>query len=84
MPTADDQAKLTRRARLHLVFALVSAGLTMLAVAIPAWIEEITGIEPDGGGGEFEWLLAVVFCLVGIGFGVLCYRTRRQLKLARG
>lgn len=84
MSTADEQAKLTRQTRLHLVFALISAGFTILAVAIPVWFEEITGLEPDGGGGEFEWLLAVVFYLVGIGFGVLCYQTRRQRSGAFG
>ena len=83
MAPAADEAKLARRARLQLVFALISAGLTVLAAIVPVWIEEVTGLEPDGGNGELEWLLAVVFGLVSIVFGVLCYRTRRQLKLAR-
>lgn len=79
-----DEAKLARRARLQLVFAVISAGLTLLAAIVPVWIEEVTGLEPDGGNGELEWLLAVAFGLVSIVFGVLCYRTRQQLKLARG
>jgi hypothetical protein len=84
MSAADDQARLARRARLELVFALISAGLTAMAAIIPVWIESLTGLEPDGGNGELEWLLAVAFGVVSIVFGVLTYRTRRQLKLARG
>lgn len=56
----------------------------MLAAISPVWIEEFTGLEPDGGNGALEWLLAVGFGLVGVELGVLCHRTRQQLKHARG
>lgn len=84
MSASDDETTLARRARLQLIFAVISAGLTLLAAVVPVWIEEFTGLEPDGGNGELEWLLAVVFGLVSVVFGVLCYRTRQQLKLVRG
>ncbi|HEY5979583.1 MAG TPA: hypothetical protein VIT41_08105 [Microlunatus sp.] len=58
--------------------------MTMLAAISPVWIEEFTGLEPDGGNGALEWLLAVGFGLVGVELGVLCHRTRQQLKHARG
>jgi hypothetical protein len=83
MSASPDQAKLARQARLQLVFALVSAGLAVLAALVPRWIEEVTGLEPDGGNGELEWLLPVVFGVVSIVFGVLTYRSRQQLKAAQ-
>lgn len=84
MATNRDEETLVRRAKLQLVFALISAGLTVLATIVPVWIEETTGLEPDGGNGELEWLIAVAFGVVSIVFGIHCYRTRQQLKLARG
>lgn len=81
---AEQETRLARRARLQLVFALISLGLAVLAAIVPAWIEETTGLEPDGGSGALEWALAVGFGVVSIVFGVLCFRTRRELKLARG
>jgi len=75
---------LARRARLHLVFAIISLGLTVLAAVLPVWIEEVTSLEPDGGSGALEWLLAAVFGVVSIVFGVLTYRTRRKLAAVTG
>ena len=57
---ASDAARLTRRGRLQLIFAAISAVLTVLAAIIPAWIEKFTTLEPDGASGELEWLLAVL------------------------
>ena len=51
--------------------------------AVPEWIEEVTTLEPDGGGGELEWLLAAAFGVASVVFGVLTYRTRRLLVASR-
>jgi hypothetical protein len=76
---SEQAATLARRARLQLVFLIISVVLTALAAVVPVWIEEFTSFEPDGGNGVVEWLLAVVFGAVSVVFGVLTYRTRRQL-----
>jgi uncharacterized membrane protein len=83
---SEMEAKLARRARLQLIFMIISLVLTVLAAVLPVWIEGFTSLEPDGGSGALEWLLAVVFGAVSIVFGVLTYRTRRQLATvtARG
>jgi predicted Co/Zn/Cd cation transporter (cation efflux family) len=72
--------KLARRARVQLISAVVFAALTILALLVPAWIEEVSGLSPDGGGGELELLLAVPFGLVSVFLGALAWRTRRRLR----
>jgi hypothetical protein len=84
MVRASDEVILVRRGRLQRIAAVISLGLFILAAVIPAWIEEFTGLDPDGGNGELEWLLAVVFGAVSLVLGVLYYRTRRRLAVLRG
>jgi hypothetical protein len=80
LPTED---QLARRARIQLILTVVCLVLTVLAALVPAWIELTTGLDPDQGNGELEWLLAVAFGVAGIVFGVLTWRTRRRLALSR-
>lgn len=77
-----ERAKLERRARLQFISAGICAVLTLLAAVVPRWIEETTTLEPDGGSGELEWLLAVVFAVITLALGLLGYRTRRRLRVA--
>jgi hypothetical protein len=79
MTAAGDEAQLARRYRLQVFLATVSVILTITAAILPVWIERLTGLEPDGGSGELERLLAVVPGAISIIFGVLAYRTRRLL-----
>lgn len=71
--------RLSLRARWQLILAVIFLALTVLALVVPMWIEEVTGLSPDGGSGETELLLAVPFGLASIVLGVLTYRTRRQI-----
>jgi hypothetical protein len=75
--------KLSRRARWQLILAVVFFALTVLALVVPMWIEEVTGLSPDGGSGETELLLAVPFGLASMVLGVLTYRTRRKIAASR-
>jgi hypothetical protein len=79
----DPMATYARRARLQLIAAIVFATLLVLALVIPVWIEELTGLSPDGGNGEFELLLAVPFGVLSVAFGILTWRSRRLLAGAR-
>jgi hypothetical protein len=71
--------KLSLRARWQLILAVIFFALTVLALVVPMWIEEVTGLSPDGGSGETELLLAVPFGLASIVSGALTYRTRRKI-----
>ena len=84
MTTSSTPDQLARRARWQLAFALVGLGLTVLAATLPAWVEAVTPLEPDGGSGDLEWLLAAASGVASLVFGALCFRTRHQLAAIRG
>ena len=83
MTAETDGARLIRRYRLQVACAAACAVLTIAAAVLPTWIERLTGLEPDGGSGALEWLLAVAVGTLSIVFGVLAYRTRRRLAHAK-
>jgi cell shape-determining protein MreD len=83
MTAATDEARLARRYRLQMVLAAASVILMIVTAVLPMWIEQLTGLEPDGGSGELEWLFALVPGALSIVFGVLAYRTRRLLATVR-
>jgi hypothetical protein len=75
----DSQAKVRRLARIQLALTILFAVLTVLAAAVPRWIEEFSGISPDGGSGEAELWLAIPFGVGCIVFGALAWHSRRRL-----
>jgi hypothetical protein len=66
------------KARLGLF--LVSAGLLILTLVHPAWIEWATGLDPDHGSGVVEYLF-VAACVVAAVFAGLPV-IRRVLEAA--
>jgi hypothetical protein len=75
----DSGGKLRRLARIQLALTVVFAVLTVLAVALPMWIEEVSGLSPDGGNGEVELLLAIPFGVAALIFTALTWRSRQRL-----
>ncbi|MGE0879545.1 MAG: ABC transporter permease [Acidimicrobiia bacterium] len=65
------------RWKLQATLAVVSAVLAVLTAVNAEWIEELTGLEPDGGNGELEWLFVAAFALVAVLLSAFSYRTRR-------
>ena len=59
--------------------AAVSLFLLVLTIAWPEWIEEIFGIEPDGGNGMAEWGIVVVFA---VATAALALTARREWRNA--
>ena len=56
-----------RRWQAEAVLAVLAAALGVLTVAVPAWIEVLTGLDPDAGSGTLEILIAVgLFASAGI------------------
>lgn len=83
MGTTLDRS-LRRRFRIEVALTAIALGLFVATLVAPSWIEELTGFEPDSGTGELEWLVAVVFLVLAIGFAWSGRRTmRRRHDLAR-
>jgi hypothetical protein len=68
------------RTRFEAALCAVFAILALATLVWPTWIESLTGLEPDGGNGMFEWLIVLVFGLVALGLGLLA---RHDYRLAR-
>lgn len=60
--------------------AVIGVGLALLSMIWPQWIEGIIGVEPDGGSGELEWVIAAGFLVAGVVFGLLARRGQRRLR----
>jgi hypothetical protein len=72
------------RARLYLTgfLAALSAAATVLLLAQPAWIERTFGVDPDGGSGATETLLAAALVTVTVVLVTMTGREWRRLRRA--
>ena len=68
------------RARAEAVLGTVAALLAIATALWPNWIEGLTGLEPDGGSGETEWVLVAGFLVVVIAAGLMARRDFRIEK----
>ena len=70
----------------------VALGGTSLVLAVaslirPDWIELVFGVEPDGGSGEAEWLITVLFlfaAIVSFALARVEWRRARAAETASG
>jgi hypothetical protein len=61
----------------------LTAVLALLTLLVPDWIEELTGLRPDSGTGEAEWLVVGVLVLVLVaGSAGLAAGARREWRRA--
>ena len=75
--------RLRRRLRIEVVLAVISAALCVLTLVFPEWIEALTGLEPDAGSGELEWVIAGIFLAAAVVSALLANRDRRRLAAGR-
>ncbi|MGI8459870.1 MAG: hypothetical protein ACR2LI_17375 [Propionibacteriaceae bacterium] len=68
------------KAKVEYALAAVAGVLTVLTLVWPTWIESLFGAAPDAGGGEAEWLVALVFAAAAVTLGLL---GRRHVVLAQ-
>jgi len=69
-----------RRGWIELGLAIVSAAVLVLTLAMPDWIEEVFGVEPDAGSGSLEALIAIALAVATIAFAL---GARREVVRAR-
>lgn len=65
------------RSRIEVALAIIAGVLTVVSVIWPTWIESLSGMSPDGGTGEAERWVALVFAAAALGFLLLARRDRR-------
>jgi hypothetical protein len=70
------------RFRIEVALAAIAAVLTVVTAVVPDWIERLTGESPDAGSGEAEWMIAVIFAVAAVGFGLMARREWRRARLA--
>jgi hypothetical protein len=69
------------RTRLYLEIASATlfSMLFLLTLVTREWIEEVFGVDPDGGSGALEWLIVAALLLVTVGFGIAARRDWRRV-----
>jgi hypothetical protein len=63
----------TTRYRIEAVVGAVTLVLAILTAALPDWIEKIFDASPDGGDGEMEVWIVVVFALATVVMWTLAF-----------
>jgi len=71
---------LRRRFWLELAFAIFSAGLLVVTVLWHDWIEIVFRIDPDRGGGWFEWLIVALAFVVSVSFSISARHEWRRIN----
>ena len=71
------------RVRIEVFLASLGACLVGLFLAVPQWIEVLTGRGADDGSGGFEWLIATGFLTAVMTMPPLVRRARRHRDAQR-
>ena len=76
--STNEHQPLTSGQRWTLVAAAVCAAGAVLLAALPMdWIEEVFGVEPDGGNGLLEFVPIAVLAVAAM---MLCLRVARARR----
>ncbi len=66
--------------RIEAFLSVLLAFVAVLTAAWPAWIEGLTGLDPDAGSGALEWTVVAVCLLCALG---TMFHARRGYRLVR-
>jgi predicted lysophospholipase L1 biosynthesis ABC-type transport system permease subunit len=69
---------------LESILGLVTAALAALTAVVPAWVEEVFGVDPDGHSGVLEWAIVLVLLALALALALtLAGAARRELARAQ-
>ena len=68
------------RARIEIVLSALLGTATIVTAVWPAWIEGVSGFDPDGGNGTAEWGIVAVLAVITV---AVAARARRDLRVVR-
>jgi hypothetical protein len=74
-----------RRTRywIEIGLGIASGALLLLTLVTREWIELLFRVDPDGGSGAIELMIAASLALVTLAFSALARRERRRPSSAR-
>ena len=76
--TEVSRQPLRKRFWLEVCCGVLGGALFVLTLISREWIEEIFGVEPDGGSGSLEWVIAVgLLGVAALSFGLARREFRR-------
>jgi hypothetical protein len=70
---------LRTRYRMEAIGAFVTGLAAVITAIVPAWVEEVFHVDPDGGNGSLEWLLVFALALVAVALTSVAWREHRRL-----
>ena len=65
-PSAKRVSRLRRRFWVEAFLASAASIALLLTLALPEWIEEVFGADPDGGNGSAERLITITLALATV------------------
>ncbi len=74
---ASNAARLPLRVRAEVALSIACALLAVLTWFVPDWIERIFDASPDGGSGEAEWGIVVIFAAAAL---MAAWAARREWR----
>jgi hypothetical protein len=77
-PAAATGGGLRTRFWVEAALAALAAVLAAITAVVPDWIERLTGAHPDSGGGELEWMFALIPAAVALALAVAARREWRR------
>jgi len=81
LPSTSASAHLPLLVKFEAALSVVCAVLAVLTWFIPDWIERFFEASPDGGNGETEWGIVLIFAAASLMAGWAARREWRRWRL---